>query len=1289
MNIVKQTLITLTLIINIVFSQTQFSGHISENVTWDSDMLITGDVWIDDLATLSIQPGVTVYFVRVDSNQDGIGDTDFFVNGQLVTNGVTFTSYEASPQNTDWGGIDYLTASDGQNSTLYNTQIFYAHEGLLIDGHFMTLNNLEIAGSNQYGLHIQNSSSTTSLTNVNLVDNGTYGMEIVNGDVSINGGLIFGNSSYGLKAHSGANLDINGLISSSNGSYGLWLTGGNSNTTINTVQSVSNAGYGLLIENKDNATISNSAFSNNSAEGGYIEESSNNISFNYCNIEDNVNGGINIKDGSQVTVLHSNILNNSGTGLSVSDNSQVTINYCNFEDNFSGGTSGSPIELSINESVGNGSILDLYQSGCNGNWKSSQSGNLDVFSLYGGKVETVQFRIRSDVDYCSNSDERKFKFFNEQGTELWSMHTGCTNCGFDETHTLNTNLTTGFYIYQEHTYHDWIHVWIESMTIWYYPSGLIQMGSNNSTSSVVDAQYNWWGTISGIDDIISQNISGTINYDDFAISSILGNGATFANLEPEFSFTAPTITEDDPESITFQWVDMDVDDDATISLHYTDGITSGTIVSGISEDDDSDDSYTWNLDGVPYGIYTVYADIDDGSNDVVSVTLDVPVMVGPLSIIVPSDLSAPAGATFTVPIELVNPLEEDNILSFSFSLGYDFTLITALEASSASTLTDGWAITYDINLGQLFISGYTIDAPLTERGVLINLMFLANEDAANLTVANLNIFDAYLNDDAVPKLIDGTFQVINEFEFSGRLKYYNSQNENGLSEATITLINEEDLSLDSFTEDDGSFEFLNVPTDSYSVSISHNTGICNETISMYDASLVAQFQAQMISFDADQMVAADVNGQNGVTVYDAALIAQYVVQNTDSFDAGSWNIPSTGPYYIDDNFQGEEIMAIAIGDPSGNWEPCEDLDRNNDELMVTASKGEVISIIFNYEEPFQSFQSSVQYNNEKMGIHGFYTDSKLEAFTTLTNDKLGSYNYGGFGLDKLLVEDNIMVLYLVCNEDIDNEPILVEAFFDEKLGYVSVDLSQTILGDLNLDYSLDVLDIVMLVNYILDVIAIDDSSLADLNSDGEIDILDIVALMEVVMNEQWMSRENESVIIEQSSNKLIFEGGGSVVLHIFLEHKNNLDIDFTQNSYLSQFNTSGNTTEIIIVSPQNGVLFVTDDEFNILGIEAASTDGYIDVEINKLPTQFNISRVYPNPFNPVTNINFEIAKSGFYKLIIMDINGGIIDILGDSYIDQGKYEKSWDAEGFASGMYFVQLYFNDQLVNSNKLMLIK
>ena len=57
----------------------------------------------------------------------------------------------------------------------------------------------------------------------------------------------------------------------------------------------------------------------------------------------------------------------------------------------------------------------------------------------------------------------------------------------------------------------------------------------------------------------------------------------------------------------------------------------------------------------------------------------------------------------------------------------------------------------------------------------------------------------------------------------------------------------------------------------------------------------------------------------------------------------------------------------------------------------------------------------------------------------------------------------------------------------------------SLLGDINNDGNIDVLDIVIMVNYILNG---DTSELggADINNDGEVNVLDIVALVNIILS---------------------------------------------------------------------------------------------------------------------------------------------------------------------------------------------
>ena len=63
---------------------------------------------------------------------------------------------------------------------------------------------------------------------------------------------------------------------------------------------------------------------------------------------------------------------------------------------------------------------------------------------------------------------------------------------------------------------------------------------------------------------------------------------------------------------------------------------------------------------------------------------------------------------------------------------------------------------------------------------------------------------------------------------------------------------------------------------------------------------------------------------------------------------------------------------------------------------------------------------------------------------------------------------------------------------------ISFNLNSSIIGDLNNDNSVNILDIVILVNHILNIEIIESGSI-DLNDDGEVNILDIVVLVNIIL----------------------------------------------------------------------------------------------------------------------------------------------------------------------------------------------
>jgi len=97
---------------------------------------------------------------------------------------------------------------------------------------------------------------------------------------------------------------------------------------------------------------------------------------------------------------------------------------------------------------------------------------------------------------------------------------------------------------------------------------------------------------------------------------------------------------------------------------------------------------------------------------------------------------------------------------------------------------------------------------------------------------------------------------------------------------------------------------------------------------------------------------------------------------------------------------------------------------------------------------------------------------------------------------------------------------------------------------------------------------------------------------------------------------------------------------------------------------------------------------YLTLSYPDIPGGFELSGIYPNPFNPSTTINFSVSESMDLKLVIYDMQGRAVQTLLDKDCSPGSYNINWNANGFASGVYFAKLSSvkHEQVY---KLMLIK
>lgn len=89
-----------------------------------------------------------------------------------------------------------------------------------------------------------------------------------------------------------------------------------------------------------------------------------------------------------------------------------------------------------------------------------------------------------------------------------------------------------------------------------------------------------------------------------------------------------------------------------------------------------------------------------------------------------------------------------------------------------------------------------------------------------------------------------------------------------------------------------------------------------------------------------------------------------------------------------------------------------------------------------------------------------------------------------------------------------------------------------------------------------------------------------------------------------------------------------------------------------------------------------------------VPVVYRLAQNYPNPFNPETRIEFNLPESGWTTLIVYNLQGHKVATLVDEHREAGVYRAAWNAQEFASGLYFYQLR-SGNFVSIKKMVLLK
>ena len=96
----------------------------------------------------------------------------------------------------------------------------------------------------------------------------------------------------------------------------------------------------------------------------------------------------------------------------------------------------------------------------------------------------------------------------------------------------------------------------------------------------------------------------------------------------------------------------------------------------------------------------------------------------------------------------------------------------------------------------------------------------------------------------------------------------------------------------------------------------------------------------------------------------------------------------------------------------------------------------------------------------------------------------------------------------------------------------------------------------------------------------------------------------------------------------------------------------------------------------------------VEITNSGLPSAYQLSQNFPNPFNPSTTIRYSITHTTNVTLKVFDVLGREVQTLVNAQQAPGQYSVTLNAQGLGSGVYFYRLNAG-AFTQTKKLMLLK
>ena len=288
-------------------------------------------------------------------------------------------------------------------------------------------------------------------------------------------------------------------------------------------------------------------------------------------------------------------------------------------------------------------------------------------------------------------------------------------------------------------------------------------------------------------------------------------------------------------------------------------------------------------------------------------------------------------------------------------------------------------------------------------------------------------------------------------------------------------------------------------------------------------------------------------------------------------------------------------------------------------------------------------------------------------------------------------------------------------------------------GDVDFNSSVDLSDLLTVVDFVLEVISPSDAQFrgADVNQDSAITINDVVMIVDIIYGTtaRTMAATDVPVLVDLLSadqQLLISLDYAGYTRGIQFELDADASLEFgspllavnDNGTMVMSHRTAAGKVTVVVVNTAGGpversenilvrlpytfkgdrrdkaVVLLTDlKAAGMTGESIPVTIGEKRIDISVIPSVFALHQNYPNPFNPVTEIQFDVPVESQVTLTIYNIMGQEVTTLSNSMLQAGFHSVRWDGtnglgEQVSTGLYFYRLS-SPAFTSTKKMIMVK